>query len=182
MLGELPRSGVGKPSDVDCVKSIDGLRDSCASTNAKLLKELRADEGAQALLALAREDAALGRMQEPTPVDEASLAHVLLNPRFGVQQEKDDGRVKVRAIDHLSWSPATAAGIHAEQRPSKKARKEGSVNGHTTPSEKMSHDTLDALAAAMRKHMEVMESPPGLIKVGDHCARMHMHQRALCSG
>ena len=27
MLGELPRSGVGKPSDVDCVKSIDGLRD-----------------------------------------------------------------------------------------------------------------------------------------------------------
>jgi len=31
-------------------------------------------------------------------------------------------------------------------RPSKKARKEASVNGHTVPTEKMSHDTIDMLA------------------------------------
>jgi hypothetical protein len=170
MLGELSRSGVGEPTDVDCVKSIDGLKEGCASSNAKLLKELRPDEGAEALLASTKADAALGRMQEPTLADEASLEHVLLNPRFGVRQEKDDGSIKVRAIDHLSWSPATADGGCAEHRPSKKARKEGSVNGHTAPSEKMRHDTLDVLAAAMRKHVEVMGSPPGLIKVGDHRA------------
>jgi hypothetical protein len=67
MLGELSRSGVGEPTDVDCVKSIDGLKEGCVSSNAKLLKELRPDEGAEALLALTKADAALGRMQEPTP-------------------------------------------------------------------------------------------------------------------
>ena len=42
---------------------------------------------------------------------------------------------QVRAVDHFSWS---AFGEH----------KEGSVNGHVAPAEKLRHDTLDSLAEA----------------------------------
>ena len=63
-----------------------------------------------------------------------------------LSQEKEDGSFKKRAIDHFSWSPGTAAAAGETVRPSKKARKEASVNGHTVPTEKMSHDTIDMLA------------------------------------
>ncbi len=98
MLGELSRSGVGEPRCVDCVKSIAELMASCARSNAALLRELREDSNADSLLAMTREDAALGRMLEPVPVSEADLSRVLLNPRFGVQQERDDGSCKVRLL------------------------------------------------------------------------------------
>ena len=164
MLGELSRSGVGKPTHVDCVKSIAALKASCSSSNAELVKELREDSHAQALLASTQEDAALGRMSPLVSADETDMSKVLLNPRFSVMQEKDDGSSKVRAIDHLSWSPLGSETRDAEHRPSKRARKEGSVNGHTVPAEKLSHDTLDMLAAAMCKSKELMGKPPGLIK------------------
>ena len=108
MLGELSRSGVGEPTEVDCVKSVHGLKASCGSSNAILLKELRENDVSHALLKLTLDDAALGRMAQPVPVKEMDLQQVLCNPRFGVCQEKDDGSCKMRAIDHLSWSPASA--------------------------------------------------------------------------
>ena len=166
MLGELSRSAVGTPADVDCVKSVAGLRETCAQSNAALLRELREDDGAQALLAMTREDVALDRMSEPVPAGEADLQRVLFNPRFGIEQVKEDGSCKVRAIDHLSWSPATAHAVGVGRKPIKRARKASSVNGHSSPAEKMSHDTLDALAAAMCKHVELIGEPPGLLKAG----------------
>lgn len=61
----------------------------------------------------------------------------LLCARFGVEQTKPDGRVKVRPIDNFSWSMIDGG--------SKREVKEWSVNGHTIAGEKLGHDTLDAL-------------------------------------
>ena len=184
MLGELERSGVGAPVCVDYVKNLDELRASCKMSNEALLRELREDSNANALMSLTREDAAMGRMTQPTPVGMADLSDVLLNPRFGVEQDKEDGTKKVRAIDHLSWSPGTGSGEGATPRPTKRARKEASVNGHTAPGEKMKHDTLDMLATAMRQHFASLGCVPGLIKVGmvlHVCRRVARMQRA-CTG
>jgi hypothetical protein len=76
--------------------------------------------------------------------------------------------VQVRAVDHLSWSPGTQRDAGAEARPSKKARKEMSVNGYTMPTEKMKHDTLDVLAVTMRHYVQVVGVIPGLVKVSLH--------------
>ena len=57
----------------------------------------------------------------------------MLHPRFGVVTEKPDGSIKVRAVDHMSWS---AFG----------QKKKDSVNGHAFPREKLHHDKLDQLA------------------------------------
>ena len=64
------------------------------------------------------------------------LKQTLLHPRFAVENVKPDGAVKVRPVDHFSWS---AFG----------KKKEDSVNGHVHPSEKLKHDTLDMLAEVL---------------------------------
>ena len=86
-------------------------------------------------------------------IQECDLSEILLHPRFAVVTEKADGSMKVavyishhacrfvldgqvRAVDHFSWS---AFGEH----------KEGSVNGHVAPAEKLRHDTLDSFAEAL---------------------------------
>jgi len=161
MMGELERSGIGNPCDVDIVRNIDDLRASCESSNKALLQGLRECSHSRALLEQTKKDAALGRMSEPELLADADVSALLLNPRFGVDQEKEDGTVKVRAIDHLSWSPSTQV---EDERPSKRRRKEASVNGHITASEKLHHDTLDVLALAMRKYVEQLGCIPGLLK------------------
>lgn len=164
MLGELQRSGVGEPMCLDRVKSVAALQASCEKSNAVLVNQLREDSNASELLRITREDAAMGRMTEPVPVSAIDTAQALLNPRFGVEKEKEDGEIKVRAVDHLSWSPGTQGDAEMPSRPCKRARKEASVNGHTVPAEKMRHDTLDSLAVAMRQYVEVVGVIPGLIK------------------
>ena len=54
---------------------------------------------------------------------------------------RPDGTIKVRPVDHFSWS--------AGQKLSKKKRKLESINGHTQLQEKITHDHLDDLAADM---------------------------------
>mgnify|MGYP003331768291 CR=1 FL=1 len=67
--------------------------------------------------------------------------------RFGVEQGlKEDGTVKVRAIDNMSWS---AAHLTCE-RPTKKQRKAVSINGHCAVHEAITHDHLDDLSQAMK--------------------------------
>ena len=56
---------------------------------------------------------------------------------------RPDGSIKVRPVDHFSWS--------AGERWCKRRRKESSVNGHTEVPEKITHDHLDDLVASMRK-------------------------------
>ena len=90
-------------------------------------------------------------MTQPIPVESRDLGQVLLHPRFGVEQEKPGGRVKVRAVDHFSWCTGRCGKVD-------------SVNGHVAPCEKMTHDTLDSLAQVMSAFVELVGEVPGLAK------------------
>ena len=105
-----------------------------------MLRQLREDANSVELHRLAQEDPTLGRMSVPVAVESSeAVAGVLLNPRFGVEQIKGDGTVKVqrasdmllqgcshtacqvRAVDHLSWSPGSRlAEAGGEEPPTKK--------------------------------------------------------------
>ena len=103
-------------------------------------------------------------MSVPVPISSCNVDDLLLHPRFGVEQCKPDGSTKVRAVDNLSWAAmGPESGTGGSSR-CKKARKLMSVNGHTVPAEKMHHDTIDDLAVAMSKFVELTGSVPGLIK------------------
>ena len=156
MLEELHCSGVGDPIQCDRVKSIADLRNGCATSNEALIREMRADPEAETLLECTRADAALGRMTMPVPYKAEEWKNVLLHPRFSVTQAREDGSVKVRPIDNLSWS--TGASSKAEA-------KAGSVNGHVSPTEKLRHDTLDAFAAALCIFVALFGVCPALLKV-----------------
>ena len=73
-----------------------------------------------------------------------------------MEQEKADGTKKVRPIDNVSWSDAGRDGS--------KEQKKGSVNGHTAPGERLCHDSLDKLGAAMKYFMLLLGVVPGLLK------------------
>ena len=49
-------------------------------------------------------------------------------------------------------------------RPTKRARKDASVNGHTASAEKMCHDTVGVLETAMRMFFEVVGVCPGSLR------------------
>ena len=108
LYGLLDRSGIGVPIDCAAVPEAEAtMREHCLASNAKLLAKLREDPFAKHLMELTRKDAALGRMSEPVPAELSQLGDVLLVPRFGIEQGfKEDGSVKVRAVDNFSWSPA----------------------------------------------------------------------------
>ena len=142
MIGELERSGAGVPTEVDIVKSVDALQSGCGQSNQALLQRLRQDEYAVELLEITRADAAKGRLTSPVPAREFDLENVRLHPRFAATKRKADGSVKIRAVDHFSWSE----GGKAE-----------SVNGHTHPCEKFMHETLDHLASVMALFVSVVK-------------------------
>ena len=60
---------------------MEELRSKCGESNAKLLSELREDPNADALWRSAQEDAEMGRMTPPVPIDEADCSGLLLSPR-----------------------------------------------------------------------------------------------------
>ena len=164
ILGELPRSGVGKPTECDLVRDVAGLQRSCSLSNTALLRELREDEHAAELLRLTQKDADLGRMSVPVPISSCNVDGLLLHPRFGVEQCKPDGSTKIRAVDNLSWA---AMGPESGTSRCKKARKLMSVNGHTVPAEKMHHDTIDDLAVAMSKLRRGGATLGEILRAGD---------------
>ena len=88
--------------------------------------------------------------------------HCVRCPRYlcsCCQGLKEDGSVKLRAVDHMSWSHGPS-----KRRRTKKAVKAESVNGHYTPTAKITHDHLDDLLAAMRMHKRPVGSEPWLWK------------------
>ena len=151
MVGELDRSGIGTPLTVENIKSLDKLWHVCEARNAALVKSLRVDPHADELLAMARADAKLHRVSAPVPIEEFDTTSCLLHPRFMVEQPKPNGAVKLRPIDHFSWSL--------------EGGKSDSVNGHVAPTEKLKHDTLDRLEALLRVVVQEMGQPPALIKL-----------------
>ena len=99
----------------------------------------------------------MGRMTAPRVYVPGECDDVLLHPRFGVEQEREDGSKKVRPVDNFSWSR------HSKRKEFAKA---SSVNGHVSPSEKLKHDTLDVFAQAMIQFVALVGCLPGLLKVG----------------
>ena len=73
---------------------------------------------------------------------------MLLVPRFGITQGlKQDGTVKVRAVDHFSWSCSSGS-----KKRKRHDMKSDSVNGHYEPDVEMKHDHLDDLLASVKYH------------------------------
>ena len=160
MYEMLPRSGIGEATPTDDVKSIEAIRKKRDKSNAALIKSLREDEHAGALLEATEADWIAGRMTEPVLVDEEIPVDVLLHPRFSVAQEKEDGSLKIRPVDNMSWSDGDGSGNRK-----KKDIKVGSVNGHTFPQEKMRPDTLDRFIGLLTLFATSVTHVPVLIKV-----------------
>ena len=159
-------SGNGTPIDAPQAGSPEVLWNKHREINVALLSELREDRNSEWLLKHTREEAALGRMSEPIVLDESVLEGWLLQPRFAIEQRRADGSKKFRAVDNFSWCLAQGGVL-------------GGVNGCTTPCEKLSHDTLDALADAMRLFVEVVQELPGLFKADIDSAYRRVPLKAM---
>ena len=145
-VGELPRSGIGVPSLASESLCVVELRKRSKQSNAALLQSLAEDKRSHELHAAVLEDARLGRMTHPEKLEDVNLDDIRLvvswsgarglclghfcsrlAPRFAVEQMRTDGSVKIRPIDHFSWSELSAR--PKGQRVSSKAAKSMSVNG-----------------------------------------------------
>jgi len=147
-FGLMEKCNLGPEVAFDAPMSVEGLRDDCIRSNTLLLEQLQESEHAAELLELTRADAALGRMSEPTTIDNVDLGTLRLCPRFPVVQgEHDDGRPKVRPVDHFSWSAPPAG---TKKREGKKKMKENSINGRTSMTEKITYDHIDELIHAAK--------------------------------
>ena len=79
---------MGTPIHADHVKSIAQLQHNIEQSNKVLLAQLRPDSEGEGMLKITREAASKGWMTQPVPIDEADIQHVLLNPRFAVEQAR----------------------------------------------------------------------------------------------
>jgi hypothetical protein len=108
LFGLLDRSGIGEVVEGADPPDITALWHRRQRSNRELLASLKQDEFSTELMALTVKDARLGRMSWLLPVEDfcpGDLSDVLLAPRFGVEQGlKEDGSIKVRAVDNFSWS------------------------------------------------------------------------------
>ena len=160
MYEQLTKSGIGEA--IECVEGrpVEELRAKSKTHNEALVKSLREYPCANGLLEAAKADAEIGRMTKPTDISEEIPEGILLHPRFGVEQVNEDGTIKLRPVDHMSWSPGEGM-----EEPSKKELKRGSVNGYTCPQEKMRPDTLDKFIAVLTTFVSTVGCIPGLFKV-----------------
>ena len=129
--------------------------------NAELVKRIKPDEHAHALLKLTQEDAKLGRMSSPCVLSGDCLSDRFFSPRMAVVKARPDGKLKIRAVDHMSWGVPNETDRKAKSMKSNKAE---SVNGHTYPGEKLKFESLDDLAAAMKYIVAATHQIPGLMK------------------
>ena len=144
-FGMLDKCNLGQEAECAEPCSMEELRRDCARSNALLLEQLHESEYSAELLELTRADAALGRMSMPVPVEDVDLSSIRLAPRFAVVQgEHEDGRPKVRPVDHFSWSAPPEG---TTKREGKRKMKQNSVNGRTKMPEKIKYDHVDDLIA-----------------------------------
>ena len=89
----------------------------------------------------------------PVRADSIELDSIRLVPRFGVVQGTDHtGNLKIRAVDHFSWSSK-----RGQKRRSKREMKAESVNGHFESDCTVCHDHLDDLLEAMKAHKTLFD-------------------------
>ena len=144
--GNLPKTGIGNPIQVVNQRVKDNLKDECLLHNKTLLENMVQDRLHQELMEVTCKDASLGRMSKPVLAQELDLTQIRLHPRFAVDQGvRSNGKRKIRAVDHFSWS------CHGN---SKKKRKMASINGQCQVEEKLVHDHLDGLMEAIKCFIE----------------------------
>ena len=103
------------------------------------------------------------------------LCQVRFVPRFAVEQGlKPDGSVKIRAVDHMSWSRARTRG----KKRCRKDMKAQSLNGHSVIPERVAHDHLDCLEKMARSFWEAVGEVPGLWKADIDAAFRRIPLRA----
>jgi hypothetical protein len=153
MYNLLEYSGLGEHVDAQCIASAEDLLASCFVHNTELLSQLSEDKHSLDLLRITRDDALLGRMSEPKLIEEVDLNKVLLHPRFASVRHKADGEIKIRAVDHFSWSPHDGP-----------LRKQHSINGHAVANVKLKYSTLDHLVESMKIVHERSGRLPSLLK------------------
>ena len=137
--GVLPSSGTGFPVDAVAVPTpVESLAASRSQANAELCRTILDTEHSAVLLEKTRDDAELGRMSSPVPLDDPSCCQWLLARRFAVVQGS-----KVRPCDD-----ETASGL----------------NGACAASEKLSHDRVDSLVCAVDRFTASTGLPPYLYK------------------
>ena len=125
ILGRAPMAFNGVPADFDEPTPVCELRARCAKQNSEVLKRMREDSKHSAeLWRQTLAEVELGRMTAPKKATAVDLAAILLSPRFGAAQTKEDGSTRVRSIDDFSISL---------------------VNGAFKPCEKLRYDTVDIL-------------------------------------
>ncbi len=131
LLGQLPATGNGSKYAYPAPESVDEVWQTCAKANAELLQGLREDKHSAYLLEQCLNDVAVHRMSAPCEASQADLSASRLSPRFCVEQgyNYDGINLKLRAIDDLSRSL---------------------VNAITQASEKLHHDSIDALFKSVR--------------------------------
>ena len=199
----LERSGVGAAVEGVSPPDVAMLWHRRQRSNNELLASLKQDDFSAELMALTVKDAKLGRMSMPVPVEEfheGDLHTLLLAPRFGVEQGlKDDGSVKVRAVDNFSWSCVPEecevrrskkvvkgalctliCALHGGGRGQLPALQAGlrigfacagdSINGHCRAQEKFAHDHLDDLVRSMARFKEEVHVTPHLWKADINAA------------
>ena len=129
LYGWLALAGIGLEKHGEVSGDIAELWEHKVRSNTFLIKQLKQDQHHEELHRLTETDASLGRMTPPRLASETDLSYVRLVPRFGVEQGlREDGTVKSRAIDNMSWCVAPE---EAKQFLSKKKQKELSINGCT---------------------------------------------------
>ena len=109
-VGAVPISGNGKRVKPDNPSTVDELRKERVETNWALLKRLKPDAHAEALKEACVNDAKLGRMTYPEPLQLDQMEEVHFSPRFGVEQgkERSPEGFCARLIATLQESKATA--------------------------------------------------------------------------
>ena len=121
----------GTPIEVERTNSPSALWDTCAEGNAKLVQSITEQDHtfgkdgktvAEEIHRLTQKDVDKHRVTKPVLWEEFDSSSCLLQPRFGVEQMKDDGSSKIRPIDNMSWC-------------AEKYSHEQSGNGHTWPAE-----------------------------------------------
>ena len=85
-VGRLPISGHGVPARAMEVTTMEELSGQMHATNMELLSSLRADAHSSSLMEACAEDAILGRMSHPRPLQIEDLECKHMSPRFGVVQ------------------------------------------------------------------------------------------------
>ena len=145
LLGKLPMSGIGTPEQKRSHESIDKLWATAAQGNGAILKKLHEDKHSQELFSQTVQEATLGRMTMPRPIEEFHLGSLRFSQRFSVEQgSRPDGSIKVRCVDGCT---------------------ESGINPCTEPAEHLKLDSLDFLLEAMRATREFSGSVPHPFKV-----------------